>query len=189
MTRVKLYFVLLAFAVPAVLLGYACFVVYRNSGGDSTHVELFIVWVATQLAAYYTAHRAAIAVLRRKYPTWNGKIPKWGAKFETKDGRTLAKTAASEAGRDITRMKLFLVLFAFGVQATLLWGACLTVYANNFVGDTTNMGVIIAWLAALPAANYMAYRATKAVLRRKHPTWNGKIPSSQRALQSHASTE
>ena len=73
-------------------------------------------------------------------------------------------------------MKLFLVLFAFGVLATLLWGICLTVYANNFEGESTNIGVSIAWLAALPVANYMAYRAAKAVLRRNHPTWNGKIP-------------
>ena len=84
MTRTKLYLAQFAFAVPAVMLGYACFVVYENSGGDRTHVDLGIVWVATQLAAIYTAHRAAMAVLRRKYPTWNGKIPKWGAKFETK---------------------------------------------------------------------------------------------------------
>ena len=76
MTRTKLYFVQLAFAVPAVLLGYACFAVYENSGGDRTHVEFGVVWVATQLAALCTAHRAAMAVLRRNHPTWNGKIPK-----------------------------------------------------------------------------------------------------------------
>ena len=188
MTRTKLYFVQLAFAVPAVLLGYACFAVYESSGGDRTHVELFIVWVATQLAAYYTAYRTAIAVLRRKYPTWNGKIPKWGAKFETKDGRTLAKTAASEADQDITRTKLFLVLFAFGVLATLLWSVCLTVYAN-FEGDTESTGVIIAWLAALPAANYIAYRAAKAVLRRNHPTWNGKIPKRGAKFETKTEVE
>lgn len=257
MTRAKLYLTQLAFAVPAVLLGYTCFAVYENSGGDRTHVELGTVWVATQLAAYYTAHRAAIAVLRRKHPTWNGKIPKWGAKFETKtedeetsieisvmptinifslvvtafavvgvilwriansfyeqwrgdnlesdivgliavfaftgsgafaglavlhkkyptwDGRTLAKNATSKTDRDITKTKLFVVLGAFGVLATVLWFVCVGVYGNNFAGGNIDTGPGIVLLAALPVVYCAAYKVAIAVLRKKHPTWNGKIP-------------
>ena len=165
--------VLTAFAMVGVILWRVANSFYEQWRGDN--LESDIVGLIAAFAFTGSGALTGLTVLRKKYPKW--------------DGRTLAKSATSETDRDMTRMKLFLVLFAFGVQATLLWGACLTVYANNFVGDTTNIGVIIAWLVALPAANYMAYRVAKAVLRRNYPTWNGKIPPRQRAQQSHASAE
>lgn len=146
---------------------------YREWRGDNLQSTIVgAIFICTIMLSGYFVIKA---VLRKKYPSW--------------DGRTLAKGATSKADREITRMKLFLVLFAFGLLATLLWSVCFGVYANNFEEGSVDTGTGIAWLVALPAANYMAYRVAKAVLRRKHPTWNGKIPPSQRALQSHASTE
>ena len=164
--------VVTAFAMVGVILWRVANSFYEQWRGDN--LESAIVGLIAAFAFTGSGVLTGLAVLRKKYPTW--------------DGRTLAKSATSEADRDITRTKLFLVLFSFGLLATLLWSVCLTVYAN-FEGDTASTGVIIAWLAALPVANYMAYRVAMAVLRRKHPTWNGKIPPNQRAQKSHASSE
>ena len=165
--------VVTASAMVGVILWRVANSFYEQWRGDN--LESDIVGLIAAFAFTGSGVFTGLAVLRKKYPKW--------------DGRTLAKGATSKAVRDITRMKLFLVLVAFGLLATLLWLVCLGVYANNFVEDTASTGVIIAWLAALPAANYMAYRAAKAVLRRKHPTWNGKIPPLQHAQQSHTSAE
>lgn len=158
----------------AIILGQVVNAFYAQWRGDG--LEAAIVGGIAVGVFVISGVFSARAVLRKKYPTW--------------DGRTLAKNATSKADRDITRTKLFLVLFAFGVLATVLWFVCLGVYANNFVGDDTpDNEVIIAWLVALPAANYMAYRAAKAVLRRKHPTWNGKIPKWRAKVETATEVE
>lgn len=166
--------VVTAFAVAGLILSRVANSFYEQWRGDN--LESAIVGGIAACAFTGSGAFAGVAVLRKKYPTW--------------DGRTLAKKATSKADRDITRAKLFLVLLAFGVLATVLWFVCLGVYANNFVGDDTpDNEVIIAWLVALPAANYMAYRAAKAVLRRKHPTWNGKIPKWRAKVETATEVE
>ena len=172
-TRITFSLLMAALVFTALTLSQVVDPFYREWRGDN--LQSTIVGATFVGAFVISGYFAIKAVFRKKYPKW--------------DGRTLAKSATSKADRDITRTKLFLVLVAFGLLATLLWGACLTVYANNFEEGSVDTGPGIAWLAALPVANYMAYRASKAVLRRKHPTWNGKIPSRQRALRSHASAE
>ena len=157
----------------AITLGQVVNAFYEQWRGDN--LEAAIVGLIAVFAFTGSGVFAARAVLRKKYPTW--------------DGRTLAKNATSKADRDITRTKLFLVLGAFGVLATVLWFICVGVYGNNFAGGSIDTGPGIALLAALPAANYMSYRAAKAVLRRKHPTWNGKIPKWRAKVETTTEVE
>lgn len=168
MTRTKLYLVQLAFAVPAVLLGYACFAVYENSGGDRTHVELGIVWVATHLAAIFTARWAGIAVLRRKHPTWNGKIPKWGAKFETK---TEVEETSIEVSVMPTITTFSLVLTAFAMVGVILWRVANSFY-EQWRGD--NLESDIVGLITAFAFTGSGALTGLTVLRKKYPKWDGR---------------
>lgn len=162
-----------AIVFVAITLGRIVNALYAQWRGDN--LEAGIVGGIAVGAFVISSSFAAKAVLRKKYPTW--------------DGRTLAKNATSKAARDITRTKLFLVLCAFGVLATVLWFVCVGVYGNNFAGGSIDTGPGIALLAALPVIYYAAYRAAKSVLRRKHPTWNGKIPKWRAKVETTTEVE
>lgn len=174
MPTIKTYsFALSAVIFVAIIFGRVVNALYEQWRGDNLEADIVggIAVCAFVTSGFFTAR----AVLRKKYPTW--------------DGRTLAKNATSKTDRNITRTKLFLVLFAFGVLATVLWLICVGVYGNNFAGGSIDTGPGIALLAALPAVYYTAYKAAMAVLRRKHPTWNGKIPKREAKVETKTEVE